>query len=284
MNKPLVSIILPVYNCGDFLHESVSSILEQSYSNLQIIIVNDGSTDNSKDILEGFDDSRINLISRENKGLIYTLNEALSLCDGKYIARMDGDDISHKERIFEQVKYLEKNKDIAVLGCSANVIDMDSIIIGNRFPPRNPKVNKSLLLFGPTLIHPSVMFNKELIGDDLYYDINAYLAEDYELWLRLSSKYKISNMKDILFDYRYNNKSVSNTNIEKQKKSAARIYIEKSEIKNNDLFFDAVNIINLRENYSKLTVFKSVLTIIKRKPVSSESLIRLLYVLRWMIR
>ncbi|WP_318484294.1 glycosyltransferase family 2 protein [Photobacterium leiognathi] len=284
MNKPLVSIILPVYNCGDFLHESVSSILEQSYSNLQIIIVNDGSTDNSKDILEGFDDSRINLISRENKGLIYTLNEALSLCDGKYIARMDGDDISHKERIFEQVKYLEKNKDIAVLGCSANVIDMDSIIIGNRFPPRNPKVNKSLLLFGPTLIHPSVMFNKELIGDDLYYDINAYLAEDYELWLRLSSKYKISNMKDILFDYRYNNKSVSNTNIEKQKKSAARIYIEKSEIKNNDLFFDAVNIINLRENYSKLTVFKSVLTIIKRKPISSESLIRLLYVLRWMIR
>lgn len=284
MNEPLVSIILPVYNCGDFLHDSVLSLLEQSYSNLQIIIINDGSTDNSKNILDSFADSRINLISRENKGLIYTLNEALSLCDGKYIARMDGDDISHKDRIFEQVKYLEKNKDIAVLGCSANIIDMDSKTIGNRFPPRNPQINKSLLLFGPTLIHPSVMFNKELIGDDLYYDINAYLAEDYELWLRLSSKYKISNVKDILFDYRYNNNSVSNTNIEKQKKSAARIYIEKSGIKNNELFFDAVNIINLRENYSKLTVFKAVLTIIKRKPISSESLIRLLYVLRWMIR
>lgn len=284
MSSPLVSVIFPVYNCGDFLYSSVTSILEQTYKNIQFIIINDGSTDQSENILNTFKDKRIKLISRENKGLIYTLNEAISLCEGEYIARMDGDDISHKERIYEQVKYLENNKNVAVLGCAANIIDMESKIIGNRFPPQSPAMNKALLLFGPTLIHPSVMFNKKLIGEDLYYNENAYLAEDYELWLRMSFKYKLSNMNKILFDYRYNENGVSNSNVEEQKLSAASIYFKMFYDVNNKSAFDAIKKINLRKINSKYVVFKSVLTIINGDFFSKDSLIKLLYVLRWIIK
>ena len=115
MNSKLVSVIIPVFNAELYIQEAVESICRQTYKELEIIIVDDGSTDGTLQILKSFNDQRINLIARENRGLISTLNECVALSTGAYIARMDADDICRPMRIERQVKYLENHKDIGVL-------------------------------------------------------------------------------------------------------------------------------------------------------------------------
>ncbi|MEQ4894891.1 glycosyltransferase family A protein, partial [Escherichia coli] len=112
--KELITVIMPVYNAEKYIYESIKSILVQSYSNFEFIIINDGSKDSSGKIIENFlDDTRIRYINRENKGLVFTLNEAISLSRGNYIARMDADDISHPLRLEKQLNFLLENPDIA---------------------------------------------------------------------------------------------------------------------------------------------------------------------------
>jgi len=113
-----VSIVMSVYNAQKYLDEAIESILNQTYSNFEFIIINDGSTDKSLEIIENYakKDSRIIVINRENKGLIYSLNEGIRKANGKYIARMDADDISLPQRLEKQVEFMEKNKNIGICG------------------------------------------------------------------------------------------------------------------------------------------------------------------------
>lgn len=124
MCKELVTVIMPVYNAEKYLSEAIGSILQQTYNNLEIIITNDSSTDSSLKIIKNYAerDKRINIISRENKGLVYTLNEQLAEVHGKYIVRMDADDISDIERISKQVGYMEKNQEIYLAGTYYDLI------------------------------------------------------------------------------------------------------------------------------------------------------------------
>lgn len=119
-----VSVVMPVYNSEKYLKESIESILNQSYSDLEFIIINDGSTDNSFKIIKEYAklDKRINVISRENKGIVYSLNEAIRLAKGEYIARMDADDISAPKRIEKQISFLKSHRDIDILGTQVKVV------------------------------------------------------------------------------------------------------------------------------------------------------------------
>jgi glycosyltransferase involved in cell wall biosynthesis len=229
----LVSVIMTVYNGAEYLEECIESVLNQNHKNFEFIIIDDGSTDSTLNILKKYEkiDSRIKLITRENKGLVASLNECLSIASGNFIARMDADDINELNRLSEQLKYLICNEDVAVLGSKVSIINELSETIAVSKPLTNYILHKSALFTGATFIHPSVMFNRRLLGDDLRYDENAYLCEDYELWLRLSLNFKLTNTNANLFKYRTNNKGLSQSNWKSQINSAATVasnfYIDK---------------------------------------------------------
>ncbi|WP_191092378.1 glycosyltransferase family 2 protein [Francisella sp. SYW-2] len=207
MNDIMVSVVMSVYNAEKYLFQSVESILNQSFKNFEFIIIDDGSTDNSLSIIKKFQkaDNRIIVVSRENKGLVYSLNEGISLARGKYIARMDADDVCLKSRLEKQVLFLEKNKDIIACGTWIRIF-CDSYTKILKFPSDNMSCI-SRLIFGVPIAHPSAMINKLFLdklkkSDGFIYDEGMEYIEDYNLWVRLSRYGRYSNIEEVLVNYR----------------------------------------------------------------------------------
>jgi glycosyltransferase involved in cell wall biosynthesis len=218
MKSDFVSIILPVYNGEKYIASAIESILNQSHDNFELILINDGSKDSTEMIINHYviEDKRIKFVSRENKGLIYTLNQALSLCTGRFIARMDADDISFPNRIKHQLNWLLTNNQHAMVGSSYLYINENDNVIGKRKVICDENEIKNYFLLGNPFCHPSVMFNRDVIGDELYYDEEYETAEDFELWLRLSRSFLISNIPDCLLKYRINPESITSNSYIKQ--------------------------------------------------------------------
>lgn len=208
----LISVIMPVYNAEKFVRSAIQSILNQTYENFELIVIDDGSTDKSLEIIRSFNDPRIFVTSRENKGLIKSLNEAISYCKGDYIARMDADDISDCNRLMLQLNYFKRHKGVAVVGSYIECIDVFDRHIYFRKTPNSNYVLKGICLFGVPFAHPSVMINYKLINEHYYYDENYLHAEDYELWLRLSKNYTFGMVPKFLLKYRVFESSVSGKN------------------------------------------------------------------------
>lgn len=225
---PEISVILPVYNAAPYVVKAVQSMLRQSFTNFELLLINDGSTDDTDAIIKAhcLADARVRYISRENKGLIATLNEGIRLSLGRYIARMDADDISEPERLALQYQYLTSHPDVAAVGCAYQLMDEQENIINIRKPPRYNWLIKPLFLFGSPFAHPSMMLNKGLIGQHLHYNDAYQYAEDYELWLRLSLRFKLANLAKPLLKYRVLNTSVSRKYATEQRASAARALAE----------------------------------------------------------
>lgn len=223
-----MSVILPVYNGGKYLCQAVESILSQTYRDIELICIDDGSTDGSLAVLESFNDIRMKVISRENRGLIATLNEGIQLAKYRYIARMDADDVSLPDRLEKQIKHMKRRR-LAVVGSSYEYIDSDSVVLGRRVVPGSRVFTKYLLDFGASLCHPSVVFDRELLGEDLYYSKDAIACEDYELWLRLSNLGKpMGNVKEVLLRYRVLDSSISRMLSEKQKNGKVTLLLGES--------------------------------------------------------
>ncbi|KHD38314.1 glycosyl transferase [Clostridium acetobutylicum] len=220
-----VSVVMPVYNSEKYLKESIESILNQSYSDFEFIIINDGSTDNSFKIIKEYAklDKRINVISRENKGIVYSLNEAIQLAKGEYIARMDADDISAPKRIEKQLSFLKSHRDIDILGTQVKVVGN----ISNDIKEKNEKKlniefdiyddnREKILNYWYCLAHPSVMFRKDILRELKGY--NDFKSEDLDLWLRaIESGFKIYKLKEELIYFRMHEESktrVDNQNYE----------------------------------------------------------------------
>jgi len=203
---PLLSVLMPVYNAETYLSAAVKSILEQSYNNFDFIIINDGSTDNSLEILQNFSkkDKRIKLFSRENKGLVQTLNEGLAIIHTPFVARMDADDIALPTRFEKQMQYLIKNNDCLLLGTKVIVIDTDGDEIcemGNYFS--HQEIDRGLLEEkGQFIYHPSVIFRKAIVDQLGGYRKEYPHVEDLDLFLRISELGKIENLREPLLKYR----------------------------------------------------------------------------------
>lgn len=264
---PLVSVILPVYNAEKFVFESINSILNQTYNNLQIIIIDDGSIDNSLNIINSFNDQRILVISRENKGLIYSLNEGLKHSKGNFILRMDADDIAKENRIERQLAEFKEKPHLSVIGSFCELIDEENNIIGYRTPPRYNFYIKSSCLFGSPFVHPSVMFNKKNLKEQLFYSEKYKYAEDYELWARLSLDKSIQfyNIPEYLLKYRILETSISRKNSEAQDNIKLKIQKE--------YFLKKTN--NLHENN-----IKSLKSIIFHQKIKIYLLPQILFILR----
>ena len=212
--NPKISVVMSIYNGEKHLRESIESILNQTFTDFEFIIVNDGSTDGSLEIIESYKDSRIRIIdNEENIGLTKSLNKAIKKARGKYIARHDADDISLPTRLELQHEYLEKHPEVALLGTGIYVINEMGDEIEKRIMHPNPK--KSLLK-GNRFIHGSVMFRKSLIDELGAYNETLRYSQDYELWLRLSKKYNMRNLTSPLYKLRMHRSSILSKNIEEQ--------------------------------------------------------------------
>ena len=192
MSKPEVSVLLPVYNEENYLHQSINSILNQTYKNFELIIIDDGSTDKSIDIINSYNDSRIILIKNEkNLHIAKSLNKGFKQANGVYIARIDGNDIANNTRFEKQVDYLNNNNNCAVVFCPVMKIDQDgntlNIVNGNYIPP---ELIQTQLFYKNCFFHTSAMIRKSALPNPPYNIKN--LAEDYELWIDLKKNVTIN--------------------------------------------------------------------------------------------
>lgn len=211
---------MPVYNAGDFLVEAIESILKQTYKNFELIIINDASTDESLKIINKFvkrypDKIKlIKLSNNLNKGGDACANLAIRKARGKYIAKMDADDIAHPQRLEKQVKFLEENKNIFLVGTNAYVINQKGKIVGEKKEPLTSyEIFKEYIYFNP-IIHPTIMFRNKLKRDENFYKIKYPLGNDYYTFFTLQCKgYNFANLPEKLHYYRIYGENTSLKNI-----------------------------------------------------------------------
>jgi glycosyltransferase involved in cell wall biosynthesis len=234
---PKVSVLLPVYNGERYIVQSVESILKQSYRDFELIVINDGSTDRTSYLIKGISDTRIVLIEQENQGLTWTLNNTLKVIKGEYIARQDADDLSHPERFFRQVEFLDSHPEVGLVGSVCLCLDEEGEVIGQTPPLTDAKRLKKILMErGNPFVHGSVMFRKECIGKVGGYRVEMDRAEDYDLWLRISEYYEIAKLKEPLYLWRWSQSGISLTKMEYLEKKArlARMLAEERRKKGRD--------------------------------------------------
>ena len=204
---PKVTVLMAVYNAERFLSEATESILRQTWSDFEFLIINDGSTDNSREIVLSFNDSRIRLVENQcNIGLTKSLNRGLQLSKGEYVARQDADDISYPKRLERQVQFLDTYSDIALLGSQARTIDEKGMPHKTNLLriPVGLLAIRWYLMFQNAFIHSSVMFRRSVVWKKLGgYDESFARAQDYELWSRIARNYKVENLSDVLIDHRF---------------------------------------------------------------------------------
>lgn len=202
--NPKISVLLPVYNNQETIYRAAQSILNQTFSDFELIILNDGSTDETSKILDKLKDDRIIRIdSKENMGLPRRLNQGIRLAKGKYIARMDADDVSFPDRFQKQIEFLEANKTIDLLGTRAAVIDKKGELLGLLpfFSSHKDLITRKWQ--GIQLPHPTWMMRQEWANKHMYKIPEVWRAEDQELLLRASLDSKYACLPDILLCYYY---------------------------------------------------------------------------------
>jgi glycosyltransferase involved in cell wall biosynthesis len=207
---------MSVYNGEKYLREAIDSILRQTFTDYEFIIINDGSTDNTANILETYSDPRIRLYHHENIGLTRSLNKGLQMARGGYVARQDADDISLPERLSREVTFLDQNPNIGLVGTHAAFIDKKGKEIDVwKTPAEHEKIMKTLRNTN-SFCHGAVMFRKECINKVGCYREKLLYAQDYDLWLRIAQQYKTANLGVVLYKNRRTSKSISRQKLSKQ--------------------------------------------------------------------
>lgn len=201
MDNRLITIGIPFYNAGEYLYYAVCSVLNQSYTNWELILLDDGSTDDSLKIAKSFNDARISIISDGlNKGLVYRLNQSVFMAKGEFYARMDADDVMHFDRLRIQSEFLELNPDVDVVGSNYYTIDSNNDLIGLTTVNMKPDSLKSVLQNG-CFAHPSILGKTQWFRNNPYNE-NCLRMEDLELWLRTVEVSKFKNIDEPLLFYR----------------------------------------------------------------------------------
>lgn len=201
---PRISVVMSAYNEKLCVEGAVQSVLDQTFRDFEFIIINDGSTDGSREILERFADrdERIRLIHQENRGPVPSLNRGLDVARGRYIARLDADDLSHPERFKRQVQYLDDNPTVGIVFSWAKQIDENDARIGTWRSPTDPNFIRWSLLFTNRLCHSTAMVRRNLMEDLGGYRGGSEPAEDYELWTRAVQKTDLGVIPHELVSYR----------------------------------------------------------------------------------
>ncbi|MAP27327.1 MAG: glycosyl transferase family 2 [Alteromonadaceae bacterium] len=260
MKEPLVSVLMPVFNAQRFLYEAVQSILSQTLVNFELIIIDDGSKDDSYKIVETLSniDKRIRLYRQNNCGISYTRNKLLSLAKADLIAWMDADDISHPTRLEKQYTYLQANKEYVAIGTSTIMIDEDGDEIFDwKAPLKHSEIDSFHMKGnGGAIIFPSSMMRKENVTALGGFNENLIGAEDLCLFLRLAEIGRLANLKENLFYYRQHIESICHSqkpNITENKLSVINnCKLRRGIVPNNNLTpIKSLSIISFNDIYLK---------------------------------
>ncbi len=203
--QPLVTVLMPVFNAEKFLHDSIPSILQQTFTAFEFLIIDDGSSDNSIAIIESYADERIRLVKNDtNLGITATLNKGLQLASCDLVARMDADDISYPYRLQMQYNYLTVHKDVVMLSAWVRHVNEDKVCVSTETP--EPEVIYYNLTFTCFIYHPTVMYRREAILTLGGYTVPY--SEDFELWWQIIRHYKIATLPQYVLDYRLSSQSL----------------------------------------------------------------------------
>lgn len=200
-----VTVFMPVYNAERFLKQAIDSLLNQTYRDFELLIIEDASTDHSLEILKSYNDTRIKLFKNEsNMGISYTRNRGLELCNSEYMALLDDDDIAIPYRLEHEVQYLDEHPDVDVVGGHQRQIDEYGNDLNKQWSVYlNPKYIKAYLMTGNTVVNGSTMFRKKFIDEyNLRYQEHCYGAEDYRFWVECSLKGTIANLDEVMLLWR----------------------------------------------------------------------------------
>ena len=220
----LLSVVMPAYNAGKTIKESIDSILNQSFKDFEFIIINDGSTDNTEDVILSYGDKRIRYLKNDvNRGIIYTLNRGIIESKGKYIARMDSDDISLSTRFEKQIAILESRPNVIVCGTLISPFGSKTKKTNlTKLQLHNLKMKEQLAIT-TCFAHPTVIIRKfVLLSNDIKYDENFKNAEDYKLWIDLMEYGEYYTVSEKLLLYRLSDSQISQTNNPITEKSVSK--------------------------------------------------------------
>lgn len=227
---PAVSVCMSVFNGERFLASAVESVLTQSLADLEFVVIDDGSTDGSRGILESFAarDPRIRLTSRENRGMAASLNEAIAKARSPYVARMDGDDLSRPERLERQVAFLDANPEVVATGCQVLWIDPEGWPLRVKEHPLEHEEIDGLLVRGNgwAMQHPAVTMRADVVREVGGYRDEFRYSEDLDLFLRLGERGRLANLPETLYEYRQHGASVCRANRPEVKRDHDRILEE----------------------------------------------------------
>ncbi len=200
---------MPVYNGDKYIRKTIESVLSQTFFDFEFIVIDDGSTDNTYDILKSFNDNRIKILNQNHGGIVKALNLGIKESQGEYVIRIDADDICAFNRFETLVKYMDENVDVSICGSWARTIDENNNIIGElKYPPINHKDIKKYAILHNPFIHPSVILRKKTLNISGPYK-NFKHNEDYELWTRILKIGKGHNLSEFLIDYRIHQNQVT---------------------------------------------------------------------------
>ncbi len=210
INNPKVTVLMPAYNAGKYIGEAIRSVLEQSFKDFELLIVNDGSTDNTEKIVRAFKDPRIVLINQDNKGVASALNAGLSIARADYIARFDADDVCYPNRLKIQYDFITTYPEYSVIGSAADYMDADGHYIFTHHPQGhlNEEIQQLKYSVCP-FIHSCVFYKKEIIVNNGGYNEHAYTYEDHFLWVNILKNQKACNLSQTLIKVRLNPESVT---------------------------------------------------------------------------
>lgn len=208
--EAIVTVLMPAYNAGAYIAEAIDSILNQTMPHFELLIINDGSTDNTGVIIDSYKDERIVVITRENQGVASALNLGLQHAKGKYIARFDADDVCFPDRLRKQMDFLERYHDHLAVGSDAIYISEhgETLCHFHCAYHNNEQLKKHLLTHCP-FTHSSVMYRKDEVIYCSRYDEHAHNMEDHLLWVQLSKLGKFCNIKEPLIKVRFSPSSVT---------------------------------------------------------------------------
>lgn len=225
MSNPHITVLMPVYNAAEFLQDTVNSILQQTRTDWELLAVDDGSTDDSVQILTAVGDPRIRVVSLpQNQGIVAALNRGLDESRGAYIARIDADDIAEPNRLETQCAFLDQNPSVGVCGSDFKRLgdELRSASWVRYFSPEDLAI---ALLFENPLCHPTVTLRQSAIGD-MRYPGNYPHAEEYAFWVSLAAETQLVNLPASLLRYRVHPNQISQIKSEEQSRSMRRVMVE----------------------------------------------------------
>lgn len=257
--KPEVTVFMPVYNAERYLREAIESILNQTFSDFELLIVNDGSTDKSVEIVESYKDERIRLVHNDgNKGLPYTRNRGLELAQGKYMAIMDADDVSVKERLQIQYEIMEKKKDLVVLASGKELLSEDG---KDTYGPKEKLF--SLLFYGKSnQIQMDLMFHNVLVNSStmirldflkknkIQYNEKCFVMQDYEMWTQIAAcNGQMQLLRKALVKYRTHQENITSRSRKEKAERRRTIqhdiqknYLKQIQMGNNNEVLDLLQV------------------------------------------